>query len=177
MFNKSFSYILPLFIEKYKQYIENIYVFLENIENTYIKYDKKELFVIIVNKSEKILNDIDNLNKNVILAEFFDIKNKLILVFKIPEEFKLDYDKFIDGKYSEFSEQSKKIIIKTAFNYFPSDVFNNITKILYKSDNLKKQILYDLGISNLDYDFELTSKIDVKKETFLTEKFCNDKVN
>lgn len=177
MINKSFSYILPLFIEKYKQYFKDIYIFLENIENTYIKYNKEEFFVIIVNKSEKILNDIDNLDKNVILAEFFDLENKLILVFKIPKEFKLDYYKFINGKYSEFSEQSKKIIIKTAFKYFPTDAFNNITKILYKSSNLKKQILYDLGISNLDYDFELTSKIDIKEETFLTEKFCNDKIN
>lgn len=83
-------------IESEKDYEENCIFILFNPKN-------KESF-------KTFLNELKTKNENFV--EEIVIEDYNVLVFKIPKEFEEDYKKFLEGKYSKFSENAKSLFPK-----------------------------------------------------------------
>lgn len=171
-YNKSKTYLLPLLSEKV--YLDKR--FFKYLRNTYI-YDNSSIY----NSSIYLLHDYRNLNiniknyeKNIIQNKYFkDIiinKNEVTYVFDFPNDYIAEYIAFIEGKYSYFSNHSKKIILSYYTELYSGNI-NAITfliklkQILYKDEKLKNEIEKDLNVK-LDYNAELTDVINHNDETF-----------
>ena len=119
-------------------------------------------------------------NENYI--ECLDIGNKYILyTFKIPEIFTKEYNLFIEGKYSEFSDKykdlfprkshvfdsNKKPITDKKGNYVLED--SPYFKIFNKNKDFKDNLASKLGYedSSMLDDMELYDKQDETKEKFI----------
>lgn len=123
---------------------------------------------------------IEDLKKNTNFLEVLDVGlNKILLVYRIPKKFRLDYNLFLEGKYSELSEEYKKcfslekfkldgygnkVIEKGKYIMEPSNFYH----IFNKTEHLKNIWLDKLGISKeeshiLD-NVELYEKQDTIKE-------------
>lgn len=72
-----------------------------------------------------------------------------IFVFKVPAEYKREYDKFMQSKYSEFSEDYKQALIKY-HGYSKTNSGNNVIKVLYKDPELYEAKEKDIN-KGLDY--------------------------
>ena len=87
--------------------------------------------------------------------------------FKIPDVFKKDYDLFVEGRYSEFSQKAKDVILNFSNKFYPhsSQTIQNICKILNKDVSLQESLEKKLGVSSGSI-FELSSKVDLVHETY-----------
>jgi hypothetical protein len=78
------------------------------------------------------------------LLEYFcgiqDNKHLIMMVFKIPEKFINDYVHFLDGKYSRFSEEYKKLFPKHAYNEKAQPIESTIWRVIHKSEELKREL-------------------------------------
>jgi hypothetical protein len=153
--NKSLNYVLPMLGINYKQFRDltfpksqfvNVFVGddsigLENCILLLYKYSSKEEF--------------DKLDEELRQHPEFDHtyepdKYHTMFVFNIPLKYIEDFGKFIDGKYSQFTEEYKKHILK--FNE------SNLTEgVLYKRESEFKELEKKLGIS-IPRDQEASSK-------------------
>tara|TARA_R110002050_G_scaffold57294_1_gene128630 strand:+ start:1091 stop:1834 length:744 start_codon:yes stop_codon:yes gene_type:complete len=85
-------------------------------------------------------------------------------VFNIPKNYYKDYQKFINGKYSELSKLYKINLLE--FHNF--DVDSLVGKVIFQSLERKKELEKKLGCE-LDENSELLSIIDIENETFNPE--------
>lgn len=162
--NKSRSYILPIVLYNYRDGLQKL---LNNLENTFIRYnEKEEVLVLTFYKDNLTQKDFDNLINSDIFADFSELEDKFLLVLYIPEEVKDDYYKFIEGKYSQISDSSKEKILKFVHKYYPLDLYSTIGKVLYKDPSLRKEWIEYLNLHEFPEDIELSSKIDLIKETY-----------
>ena len=137
----------------------------EYIINSYLSYDFKTITVkyLYINteafiKLEKMLSEVDTLiSRN-------DYDNRTVIYeFEIPEEYTKDINKFLDGKYSSFSDKLKHRIMA----FYGYKRYGQMYNILYKSPKLKQQLELELGII-LPEDIDLYSKPDLDKEILIT---------
>ena len=102
----------------------------------------------------------------------------LIVIFKILDEFLIDYNLLMKGKYSKLSHKAKQNIINNAF--YSGSTRITLSLILSKSEKLKKsweKRLSNPPISYVDLeDREVWSIIDLEKET-LNSKVLKESKN
>lgn len=138
---------------------------LSVLENTYCFYkngDKnKKKFVFECRKSDKNLSE---LFKSDTFVELIENEDKTIFLFDV-NDIKTTYEHFINGKYSKISEDDKSIILDFVYNHFDKKVFKKTSEILYKKDELRKELEKNLNMS-LPEGIELSSKIEIDTETF-----------
>ena len=92
---------------------------------------------------------------------------QVLYVFKMPEEFRSDYLKFIKGKYSQFSNEAKVQIIQfTEAQYRNRWLTEDIVGVLWKKKERKAKLEYLLGMS-IPEEIELSSICSVEKETLV----------
>lgn len=173
--NKSKTYILPLLGDivdiQYPNLILNTYLYVEGIE-------LEEDYIAILYKYDpdyKIINDkrVGFPSYEVYLKEHpsclnvIDVDDCVLFIFKIPNEYKDTYIKFLNGQYSKFNNTSKIKILKFIQKKFPKEkgIYSNVRNVLMKSDQLRLELEDKLGIL-LEPDSELSSKIDLECETF-----------
>lgn len=161
-YNKSKTYLLPLISEFVNIKKEYFY----NLENTYIFDDKglyKDSIYLLHNfsfKNPKLTSYEHELTDNHLFTDIIDdtSNNKVIYVFKFPEEYMHEYNKYKEGKYSEFNKDAKEIILN-----FYGDIYSNNDRAV--SFLLKtKQILFKNKILKEKYERELNVKIDDSAE-------------
>lgn len=93
------------------------------------------------------------------------IKDTLFIVFKIPDRFLDDGNKFINGLYSQMSREAKKLIYSTStlpYNV-KMDTFamsHPILQALTKTKSLRKFLLEYLGVEVLADSGELIEEPD-----------------
>ena len=124
--NKSSTYILPIIDE----YIS--LKFLNNIVNSYIKYDENEdLFCILYDWSSDLdyIKFENDLMEHKMFDGFEDYNKRVLYKFKINEEVKKAIEKFKDGNYKNFSINQKESII------------NFLTRKRISNLNLVKEVL------------------------------------
>jgi hypothetical protein len=131
---------------------------------------QKFLFLLIKNKKmtsleiKKIISELAQIPIKVLFS-YELINDYLMIVIEFPQEFKLDYDNVIAGRYSKLSEQFKLKFPKT------KDVFNKEKKrvgseytlyyhVFNKTEWLKSFWLKRLMLAELDDSLELWSKPD-----------------
>jgi hypothetical protein len=102
------------------------------------------------------LKDIykDNLEKEGIYDEY------VCFVFKIPDNFSIDFDRFLKGEYSKYSNQAKERITG---NY---DKVNSLDICqIVKKDLKRRHWLEDILNTSLPIDAELAPIYETEKET------------
>jgi hypothetical protein len=145
-----------------------------NFINSYILDDYK---VVIVYDKNTDYNDIfaHHLNRimenNKYFIEYQDLEDEFNVFFNIPEEFKDDFDLYLLGKYSEFSDNFKAILtgffgIKTIKEGHTVSVHNTI----YPEDFKRKLIAEHLSYKNSIIDYTMIKEVldrpDLSKEMF-----------
>ena len=161
-YNKSKTYLLPLISEFVNIKKEYFY----NLENTYISDDKsiyKNCIYLLHNfsfKNPKLTLYEHTLTDNKLFVDLIDdtANNKVIYVFKFPEEYLHEYKKFKQGKYSEFNLDAKEIIL----NFYGNIYSNNERAVSFLLKT--KQILFKNKILREKYEKELNVKIDTSAE-------------
>lgn len=131
---------------------------------------------------QALIESFEELDKDkLVLLEDYDYEGGyVVLVFRLPEKWRKDYNKFLKGHYSLFSEEFKKTMPETIRTEFVNE-FNKIEKlsgkslqymIINKSEKLKEyqENKYQIDLSEAD---EYYHKIIVKEETLNISKFNN----
>ena len=84
-----------------------------------------------------------------------------MFIFNVPKKHKINYQKCVEGKYSEFDPEYKEQIL----NFHSSDISSSLGHILFKSKHRKLKLEQELNIE-LNTDAELFSVLDLELETF-----------
>lgn len=172
--NYSYTYMLPLLSElvylnkEVQDCIINTYMFTSKdsyIGKFYIlcKYNYKDSNYSVIE---------DKLISNELFITSYDVKNLVLYEFKFPKIYNFEQLKFVNGEYSHFKKDSKKLILKfwtELYGHIPSFVTGNLMKIkqiLYKEDKLRLKLEKELNES-IDKNTELGNKICINKETFI----------
>lgn len=175
-YNKSKTYLLPLLYDligmdiRFFNHIDNIYIYddLDKYQNCiFIEHDfsfKDPNFTAYENK----------ITKSQYFTDLIDIDNKVLYIFKFPEEYMEEYNNFILGKYSKFGNDAKKSILEFFTRVYQGnlnavDFLLKTKQILFKDNKLKEKIEKDLNVI-LPNDAELTDIILKDNETFKLSK-------
>lgn len=177
--NYSYTYLIPLLGEQV--YFDK--QILKHIKNTYLfstKHTVGDLFFILCNfdYSDPDYAKLESrLISNDLYLESYDILTDTLYVFKFPPEYKAEYLNFIQGKYSKFQNDAKRIILSfwgELYGDIPLFVTTTLLKIkqvLYKDKKLKERLENELSSNNhkviLPEDAELGNKINIEKEQFM----------
>lgn len=156
--NKSVQFILPLIgrdIYSYK--VLNSYLAYKQDNNEVDGLDGESIFI-------KIKEFDENLKKLKGYRDIHKLKdNTYLCKFTIPDRFKSDYLLFIEGKYSEYSEEAKRILCETAMQPYKKIEESVIYKILFKTEDRRKY-MEDLVGEKLPRDAELASIVNLNLE-------------
>ncbi len=175
-YNKSKTYLLPLLSEvldiniKFLPYLINTYMFDDNDEY-------KDCFYILHEfsfKNPEFTSYEHKFINNEIFIKSIDLDNKVMYIFKFPEEYLTEYYCLKESKYSEFKPDAKELILR-----FWSEVYSGnrlavpflikVKQILYKDKKLKEKIEKDFGVV-LDDNQELGDFVYIEDETFSMKK-------
>lgn len=175
-YNRSKTYLFPLLAE-----LINInYKFIPFIENTYLQDNENKhnnCFYIMHDFNFKN-PDFTNYEHKFIDSELYetlyDVDNKVLYIFKFPEEFMYEYMCFKDSKYSEFGEDAKKVILEFWTEIYGKNAgaisfLNTIKQVLYKEDALRIKKERKLGVE-ISKDAELGDFVYLDKETYKFNK-------
>lgn len=183
LYNKSKTYLLPLLSElvhldlRYFYYLENTYIFddINKYKNCiYLLHKIKTYDKKFTNYEYKLLD-------NPYFIDLIDISGTYSLyVFNFPSEYMHEYNMYKQGKYSQFGEDAKKLILN-----FWGEVYQNnanavtflmkVKQILFRDKKLKRQLEKDLGVEISD-TAELGSSIETENETFELSKYTKSLV-
>lgn len=181
VYNKSKTYLLPLLSEL----IEFDVRFIDNLENTYMYADADEyenhLFVLhqYAFENPEFTAYESKLMNNELYVDSIDIGNKVLFIFKFPEEYLHEYHCLEQGRYSAFGVDTKELILKfwnSIYSKFVSatPILLKIKQILFKDKKLKVQLEKELSTPRapviIDDDAELGAAIDKNNETFELKK-------
>lgn len=184
-YNKSKTYLLPLlseiigFDKRFFKYLENVFIFEDTgrYENCiFILHD------FSFKNPEFTLYEHSFIN-NELFVDLIDINDKVLYIFKFPEEYMMEYNYFIEGKYSKFGLDAKELILE-----FFTEIYRNnpnavsflikVKQILFKDERLRKEIEEELSTNRskvvLDEDAELTDSIEPIDETFFLSKYITE---
>lgn len=175
-YNKSKTYLLPLIAPVIGIEMN----FFENIENTYmfdLDNEFKECFYIEQDfsfKNPEFTAYEHRLTNNYLFQKLIDLKdNKVLYIFKFPEEYLHEYYCLRDSKYSEFGEDAKQQILDFWTNIYGKsnngvNFILSVKNILYKEKKLKETLEKDLNVK-LDDTIELGQKVEEINETFILD--------
>jgi len=180
-YNKSKTYLLPLLSEL----LDLDRKFFDNLVNTYIHDDigKYENCIYILHdfsfRNPEFTKYENKLTSSEYFVDLYDIKDQVVYVFKFPEEYMHEYNKFSESKYSHFGVDAKELILA-----FYTDIFQGnlnainfllkLKQILFKEEKLRKQIENDLGVK-ISEDAELTDAIVHEEETLILSTIIEQK--
>lgn len=131
------------------------------VYNSSIRKHVNHLFVVINNYQDPGFRKFyDQLTDSDYYSDEYEIHDHLVIIYSVPDKFKEDYDKILDGKYSTISEEAKKAIRK---NFFYDKDPSFIPMILEKSKLLKESMERVLGADI--GDGEVWARFDDEQET------------
>ena len=165
MFNKSYTYILPMLSTQFD-------VVKANLVNTYIGSDEFTAYdnhIYLLYKylgNPRFIEYEDYLeHTNLFEAKYDPDKQHVMFIFKVPKQYQAVYDLFKQGKYSEFPEDYKLLIFK--FHRI-TDENHKVAKVLYKHVDLKEELEDRLAMI-LPNESEVSSIPDLNIEIYTEE--------
>lgn len=97
-----------------------------------------------------------------------------IIIMRIPTEYYLEYDKFLDSRYSELSERYKKRIIDFhGYSKGTDRPGNSIIQTLYKDEEMFTKWESKIGIK-IPRSQEANTRWDENRSSVLRETFTED---
>lgn len=151
-------------------YIDNTYMF--DLNNEY-----EECFLITHDfsfKNPEFTKYEHRLTDSYLFQKLIDLDNdKVLYIFKFPEEYLHEYYCLKNSKYSEFGDDAKETILNfwTEIYGKSHDGVNfilSVKRILYKDKVLKEQLEKSLKVK-LDDNVELGQEVEMINETFVLE--------
>jgi hypothetical protein len=185
--NKSQTYLLPLLSELVPFRMD----MLDFIDNTYISDDLSKyencLFVLqdFTFKSPEFTAYENTLIQSDCYVDLIDVGNKVLYVFRIPEEYLHEYNCFKSGRYSAFGTDAKEMILAFWTRFYNKQVEGipfvlKVKQILFKDEKLRKQLEKELSSEGapgvpghqvtIDEDAELSDPPCLESETFELSK-------
>lgn len=141
--NRNLSYFIDLSLH-------NDYEFVLTFENS--EYDLLRMDL------QKIMNSV---NYNGFLSKD---DNEINLYMRIPDEFKRDYEKFLEGKYSKFTKRFKDVLT----NVYYEDRFSG-----FEDNGLPKFSVYDVIYPNDDCINRLAKALSTNDSIISFDKNSN----
>jgi hypothetical protein len=177
--NRSKTYLLPL-LNDVAPIAHSLFV--EDID-TYLYDENGEHFecIIIVQpfafKTPEYLKYEHDITESELFVKAIDIGQHTAYVLKFPQEYIQEYYSYIHGKYSEFGNDAKELILKFWAEIYKREqtmipFLIKIKQILYKEEKLRKMIEEELAVL-LDKDQELGEVDSVEDETFKIKNYQN----
>lgn len=172
-YTKSKTYILPLLSEvldldiKFLPQLINTYMFDENNE-----YENCIFLLHEFNfKNPEFTKYEHKLITNPLFIKHIDVGNKVVYVFKFPEEYLNEYNCLLNSQYSKFGDDAKQLILR-----FWGEVYSGnssgvnfllkVKQILYKDSKLKERLQKDLNVV-ISNEQELGDYIDPHNEVLI----------
>ena len=139
---KSTSFILPMLgksIYFYNPFLINCFVG----DKRFCRKYSNHIFVLLKiednNEYKTVEKDLKSLN-NFVLS-YIPIKNETkMMVFKVPEEYTLDYFRFLRGEYSKFSNRLKEEVMKLNNVNKKSVIYAAFTKAKWLKETWEKEL-------------------------------------
>jgi len=154
--------MLDIFIEKFPGFI-NCYIGDSRWNDSF----NEKIYVLCRKNKDYFLKNIHKHDKGKLLLVIDPHYELTLLIFKTPNKYKVDYYKFLQGKYSQFSEEYKQQICKYFPRYIEEDgksrLHNNYA-ILYPDKKYRKMLEARLGAS-LNDNSEIYSIPNIEEET------------
>lgn len=169
--NKSKSYVLPLLEGhmsfKYINFIVNTFLYPNKIRDGYniiLQYDKKVLF------NDDGTEYIESLHQSDLFIDEPIIDDHIYLRFRIPYEYNEDVEYFLEGRYSYIRTEVKNKIVIFLLKYYKNNfkVITQIKQVLNKDAALRKKLEKKFNVP-FTRDMELSSRVNIEKETLITE--------
>lgn len=183
-YNASKTYLLPLVSEviglekKFINYLNNTYLFDENNEHNECIFVEHEFDF----KNPEFTSYEHRLIDNQYFIKNIDVGDKVIYVFKFPEEYLPEYYSLVNSKYSEFGDDAKKLILAFWTEMYGKtnlgiNIILKIKQVLYKDKRLKKSIEEKLSSDEhqviLDDNAELGELVLKSNETIKLDGYKN----
>lgn len=137
LINRSFTYILPMIGFAYKLKLEDF----KGFQGCFIRhanYPELDEHVFIRFKHQTNVRSKTGVTEYLKCVNEFvlcdtEVKGYVVICLKVCPEYKREYDKFIKSKYSEFSENYKKCIVKF-HNMEKNNSGRDVLNVLYKTE-------------------------------------------
>ena len=163
----------------YRFGFKNTYLFSEQLDG---EYNFNPIYLLFEPKDLNLefAEFIFELSSNHNFIEVKDIGyKKILVVFRIPDQFKEDFKLFLEGKYSKVSTDYKKCFqlekpVKNERGDIKRDISGGVimepttfSHIFNKTDKLKNIYIEKLGLEDFKWpeDLELYDKYNQEKET------------
>ena len=176
MFNRSFTYFFPILFENIINNSNIIYndlftLLLNHLYNTYCIIGDDDRGFILVLKDVKDNELLDEINQYKYITKLDSINNYTIIKFSISGNCLDCYLKFLEGKYSIFKDEDKRIILKFIKKFTKNTkLYNKLYGVLYKTPLAIKQFKEEFLLDYYEDNWELTSIYNKELETFTYNK-------
>ena len=171
MLNKSYSYLIPL-LNEYCKIDADFYIVLENVYTNKETFDIEHPIIIKYANSDfpEFNKYIESFKNSELFSEiYYDEDNEYVsVILSFPEEFLPEYFLYKAGKFSQFSEKAKKIIISYILDYHQYKEAERVKSVLNKEEKLRQQLEEKLAVV-INKEMELSSIPDETLETFFYE--------
>jgi len=164
IYNKSFTYVLPMLGKA-------LNINPSDVSACYIGDSYTNDFaghILLIFHDEFLKQNKDSLMKNDLFKDtYMHIEHeKQIFVFRVPDEHKDDFQKYLDGRYSRLKNSYKLEILTFHDVAKNSSVFH----VLTRNKTLRRRLQNKLNVS-IGEDLELCSKPDIQFEYYSINHF------
>ena len=180
MRNKSKTYLLPLlselvaFKKKFNKFIVDTYIYFD--EDKY-----KDCIGVLYNfsfRNPDFTAYEHKLVKSELFIELIDIDDKVLYIFKFPEEYMHEYNCFKKGNFSKFGTDAKELILEFYHDIYKGNInatpfLLKVNQVLFKDKKLKRQLENELNVKLSD-DAELSDGPSKNNETFKTSIYTKE---
>ena len=161
---KSYSYILPMLMHE----IPGIKRSLSQLENVFVADESypfldTNIFLLYEFTGEMWFLEFEEMAKGSPLHEVTEDKDKfhVMMVFKVPEEYKEDFQRFKESKYSKMSKEYKEIVQR--FHSLHKD--HPIMDVLHGKERAYTLLEEKLHV-RIPREQEASSVLNMKDETY-----------
>jgi hypothetical protein len=140
-FNKSYNYILPILGGKASDYIKNTsrHITFVNCfvgDENYPEFNK-HIFLLYKYSSHEDYKEFEyGLQTHPLFVKMYDPATEYVMyIFRVPEEYQEDYQKFREGAYSKYSNNYKQQILNFYGLDLNKDYNNAVIGVLYKLES------------------------------------------
>lgn len=155
------QFISSYIIHSREAELPKIVVTFENISD---KHEDFEIFKMHIYKMQNIPEFRDD------LSTYDDEDKELVLVFDLKKEFIKDYELFIQGKYSKFSDKLKDLLIKVYGKGQAPGHKASMFDTLYPKDEKRKLLADHIGYDDYTKLEEVLDSPDLNFEVYRSTK-------
>jgi hypothetical protein len=143
-----------------------------NYINTFITNESNIIVLIfditVDNLGFNMFLDINKFNNCFVKVE--EYLNESLVYFKIPDKHIEDYNKFIEGKYSLFSENYKEILLKLYTREVAArdSYLVNMVDVLYPHEGKRKILAKEYNVNFNIFPIEVLAKPNIEHEIYVS---------